>query len=73
MMIYLKLIGESFRFALGALRANLLRTVLSLLGVTIGILLIIAVFTIVDSLERGQLRTIFDFLLVQKKKIQTSK
>lgn len=31
----------------------MLRTILSLLGVTIGILLIIAVFTIVDSMERG--------------------
>jgi len=52
-MIIFKLIGESFLFALGALRANLLRTILSLLGVTIGILLIISVFTIVDSMERG--------------------
>ncbi|MCP4457811.1 MAG: ABC transporter permease [Cytophagales bacterium] len=52
-MILLKLVGESFLFALGALRAHILRTVLSLLGVTIGIFLIIFVFTIVDSLERG--------------------
>lgn len=52
-MIYLKLLGESFLFAMGALRANLLRTILSLVGVTIGILLIISVFTIVDSMERG--------------------
>ncbi len=52
-MILIKLIGESFLFALGALRANILRTILSLLGVTIGIFLIIFVFTIVDSLERG--------------------
>lgn len=52
-MIYLKLLGESFLFALNALRANLLRTILSLVGVTIGILLIISVFTIVDSMERG--------------------
>ncbi|HRH33736.1 MAG TPA: ABC transporter permease [Catalimonadaceae bacterium] len=42
---------ESIRFALGALRANLLRTLLSLLGVTVGIFAIIAVFTLVDSLE----------------------
>jgi putative ABC transport system permease protein len=44
---------ESFRFAVQALRANPLRTILSLLGVTIGIFAIIAVFTIVDSLERS--------------------
>ena len=52
-MILFKLIGESFLFAIGALRANILRTILSLLGVTIGIFLIIFVFTIVDSLERS--------------------
>ncbi len=48
-----KLVIESFRFAWGALRMNLLRTTLSLLGVTIGIFAIIAVFTLVDSLERS--------------------
>lgn len=48
-----KLILESFRFAWNALRTNLLRTVLSLLGVTIGIFAIIAVFTLVDSLEKN--------------------
>lgn len=42
---------ESISFALGALKANLLRTLLSLLGVTVGIFAIIAVFTLVDSLE----------------------
>ncbi|PRY10967.1 putative ABC transport system permease protein [Pontibacter ummariensis] len=52
-MIYLRLIAESFRFAWQALRANLLRTFLSLLGVTIGIFAIISVFTLVDSLERN--------------------
>jgi putative ABC transport system permease protein len=52
-MIYLRLVLESFRFAVQALRANALRTILSLLGVTIGIFAIIAVFTIVDSLERS--------------------
>ena len=45
------LLIESMAFALGALRANLLRTLLSLLGVTVGIFAIIAVFTLVDSLE----------------------
>ena len=48
-----KLVLESFRFAWGALRQNILRTTLSLLGVTIGIFAIIAVFTLVDSLERS--------------------
>jgi putative ABC transport system permease protein len=42
---------ESMAFAMSALRANLLRTLLSLLGVTVGIFAIIAVFTMVDSLE----------------------
>lgn len=44
---------ESFRFAWQALRGNLTRTILSLLGVTVGIFAIVAVFTIVDSLERN--------------------
>lgn len=52
-MIILRLILESFRFAWNALRMNLLRTTLSLLGVTIGIFAIIAVFTLVDSLENS--------------------
>lgn len=52
-MLIIRLIFESFRFAWNALTANLLRTVLSLLGVTIGIFAIIAVFTLVDSLERS--------------------
>lgn len=52
-MIYFRLIIESFRFAWQALRSNLLRTILSLLGVTIGIFAIISVFTLVDSLERN--------------------
>ncbi|NJL12598.1 MAG: FtsX-like permease family protein [Microscillaceae bacterium] len=48
----LRLIGESLLFAAQALRSNLLRTTLSLLGVSIGIFAIVGVFTIVDSLER---------------------
>lgn len=52
-MLIVRLIAESFRFAWNALRANLLRTTLSLLGVTIGIFAIIAVFTLVDSLEKS--------------------
>lgn len=49
----LYLIFESFRFAWRALKSNLLRTILSLLGVTIGIFAIISVLTIVDSLEKN--------------------
>jgi putative ABC transport system permease protein len=49
----LNLIFESFRFALRALKSNLLRTILSLLGVTVGIFAIISVLTIVDSLEKN--------------------
>ncbi|MCU0397878.1 MAG: ABC transporter permease [Cyclobacteriaceae bacterium] len=44
---------ESFRFAWNALKSNLLRTILSLLGVTVGIFAIIAVLTFVDSLEKN--------------------
>lgn len=52
MMIYLRLLKESFGFAWNALRNNKLRTLLSLLGVTIGIFSIIAVLSAVDSLDR---------------------
>ncbi len=48
---YIRQVFESLRFAMQALSSNLLRTLLSLLGVTIGIFAIISVFTIVDSLE----------------------
>ncbi|MEZ4944607.1 MAG: ABC transporter permease [Cyclobacteriaceae bacterium] len=60
-MLTLRLIFESFRFALTALKVNLLRTILSLLGVTVGIFAIIAVFTLVDSLERN-IKESFSFL-----------
>ncbi len=50
-MIILKLILESFFFAINALIINKVRTFLSLLGITIGIFSIIAVFTVFDSLE----------------------
>jgi ABC-type antimicrobial peptide transport system permease subunit len=52
MFIYFKLLAESFRFATNALQSNKLRTLLSLLGVTIGIFSIIAVLAAVDSLDR---------------------
>lgn len=50
-MLFLQSIRESFAFAFEALRVNKLRTLLSLSGVTIGIFLIISVFTVVDTLE----------------------
>lgn len=50
-MRFINLVFESFRFAWQALRANVFRTILSLLGVTVGIFSIIGVFTMVDSLE----------------------
>jgi len=52
MFVYFRLLSESFRFATNALRSNKLRTLLSLLGVTIGIFSIIAVLAAVDSLDR---------------------
>jgi putative ABC transport system permease protein len=51
MMLFVRLVYESLRFAWNELLVNPLRTILSLLGVTIGIFAIIGVFTIVDSLE----------------------
>ncbi len=52
MLIYLRIIKESFNFALNALKNNKLRTFLSLVGVTIGIFSIIAVLAAVDSLKK---------------------
>jgi len=52
MLIYLRVLKESFNFALNALKNNKLRTFLSLLGVTIGIFSIIAVLAAVDSLKK---------------------
>jgi putative ABC transport system permease protein len=52
MLLYLRLLKESLSFAINALRNNKLRTLLSLLGVTIGIFSIIAVLAAVDSLDR---------------------
>ncbi len=52
MIVYIRLLKESFSFAINALRNNKLRTLLSLLGVTIGIFSIIAVLAAVDSLDK---------------------
>jgi putative ABC transport system permease protein len=61
MMKFIRQLLESFRFAWQALRSNITRTILSLLGVTIGIFAIVAVFTVVDSLEKN-IRTSLDFI-----------
>ena len=53
MMLYFRLLNESLRFALNALRSNKLRTLLSLLGVTVGIFSIIAVLAAVDSMDKN--------------------
>lgn len=50
---FLTLISESFRFSINVLINNRLRTILSLLGIAIGIFSIISVYAIVDSLERN--------------------
>ncbi|MCL2097462.1 MAG: ABC transporter permease [Bacteroidales bacterium] len=46
-----KLLNESFVFAFTSVKANKLRTFLSLLGVSVGIFSIISVYTMVDALE----------------------
>lgn len=52
-MLFFKLIGESFIFSLHAIVVNKTRTILTLLGITIGIFCVIAVFTVFDSLEKN--------------------
>ena len=62
-MILLRILKESVLFALHALVNNKLRTILSLLGVTIGIFAIISVLSAVDSLEtnvRGEVSDLGD-------------
>ncbi len=53
MWILLNVLKESFILVIQELRSNLLRSMLSLLGVTIGIFCIIAVLSAVDSLKRN--------------------
>ena len=52
-MLYLRLLKESLLFAIYSLVVNKLRTILSLLGITIGIFAMVSVFTMVDSLENN--------------------
>lgn len=70
MKIFLKLLRESFIFALHEVTVNKVRTLLSLLGITIGIFSIISVFTIFDSMEKNIKESISslgnDVLFVQK-------
>jgi len=53
MFLLFTLLGESVVFAVSALRDNRTRTLLSLLGVTIGIMTIIGVFSAVDTLRNN--------------------
>src|ERR1700743_4002869 len=50
-MLFFKLLKEAFLFANDSLRQNKMRTSLSVIGVTIGIFMIIAVFSAVDTLR----------------------
>lgn len=52
-IVLIRLARESMQFAYQAITANKLRTFLSLFGITIGIVAIISVFTMVDSLEKN--------------------
>ena len=61
MGLILRLIKESFIFAWQALVVNKVRTLLSLLGVTIGIFSIIFVLSMVDSLE-AEMKQSFDMI-----------
>ncbi|MCK4464253.1 MAG: ABC transporter permease, partial [Bacteroidales bacterium] len=53
MIIYIKLLKESFLFAYNSVIVNKLRTFLTLLGITIGIFAIISVFTVLDWMEKA--------------------
>lgn len=53
MILYFRLLVNSFQFAINSLKTNRLRTILSLLGVTIGVFSIIAVLAAVDSLDKN--------------------
>lgn len=61
MLIFIKLFRESYLFAFRAIIVNKLRTMLTLLGITIGIFSIISVFTVFDSME-NKIKTSIDSL-----------
>ncbi len=70
MRIFLRLLRESYIFAFHELMVNKTRTILTLLGITIGIFSIISVLTVFDSLERSMRKGIdslgSNVLFVQK-------
>jgi putative ABC transport system permease protein len=53
MILIFRLVRESFLFAFQEVIVNKVRTILSLLGITIGIFCVISVFTIFDSMENS--------------------
>ncbi|MDD4602401.1 MAG: ABC transporter permease [Bacteroidales bacterium] len=53
MIMILRLLRESCVFAFQEVVANKVRTILSLLGITIGIFCVISVFTVFDSMENA--------------------
>jgi len=59
-MLIIRLIRESYLFAIYSLLANKLQTILSLLGITIGIFMVIFVFTITDSFETSVRSSVSD-------------
>jgi putative ABC transport system permease protein len=69
-LILIRVIKESIIFAVDALRVNMVRTILSLLGITIGIFCVISVFTVFDSIERNFKKSLSEIgsnvLFVQK-------
>lgn len=77
MLIFLKILKESFMLSIQQLWNNKLRTTLSLLGVTVGIFCIIAILTAVDGLQRnveGSMSKLGDDLvLIQKWPLYTGK
>src|SRR4026207_1341454 len=50
-------IWEAFRVATGSLRANMLRTALTLLGIIVGVAAVIAVVTIIKGLDQTVAQT----------------
>ncbi len=70
-MLLFRLIRESYLFAIYSLLANKLQTVLSLLGITIGIFMVIFVFTITDAFETSVRSSVSDLgnnvLYIQKR------
>jgi putative ABC transport system permease protein len=53
MILILRLVRESYIFAFQEIIVNKVRTILSLLGITIGIFCVISVFTVFDSMENS--------------------